>query len=648
MANLPLRIITFLSVLFIIGLTACSNDKPEGNGSAFDSGKYPSNETLLPRIQSFPDSTLTLAESLLDSAREVFKEEENHFALGEVYGKQSRLAMMQEKAVLSADLKLLASEAYQAADSLQQAILSAGMAGMKFVRLKDYPKSTEVLQYRLDLATLMNDSSHIGWSLNGLSLPYQYSHNMVQAKAYLIRAQEINKTLKDKRLEAAITLNLGNVFKHQKEFDPAIVSYQESYRISSEIGDENIKWVSLYNITGIYLERSEYTAIIEALSGWDKGRFDNIADSNKPYIHYSLARAFLGMGDISMATYHVQQSCDLSVTVSNERSKIYCFELTALLAEEKGDLEVALANLKKYHRLLEESTGEETDKQLQTIKESYDVKIRDQEITELKDQEILRQQKAKYQRSVIIGFTILSILTIMGIIFSIRSSFKSRIAHQQKEIAEAQLHFLQARMSPHFVFNALNGIQNQVLQADPFSAYEYIGKFSGLLRVITDTTTKPEILLADEIALLQNYLDLEQLRFRDGFSYTVEAEEELSSLNPKIPAMMIQPVLENAIIHGLSESGIKGIITVALSLQRDTVCCVVTDNGIGREASAQISHEEKEQHLSISTENLKKRFKALERLGYPMKPFTTTDLFDDEKASGTQVTLYLPIINTGI
>jgi len=85
---------------------------------------------------------------------------------------------------------------------------------------------------------------------------------------------------------------------------------------------------------------------------------------------------------------------------------------------------------------------------------------------------------------------------------------------------------------------------------------------------------------------------------------------------------------------------------VTLSLQKDTVCCVVRDNGIGRDASAQICKKEQEQHLSISTENLKKRFKALERLGYAMKPFTTTDLFDGEKASGTQVTLYLPIIHT--
>jgi len=115
-----------------------------------------------------------------------------------------------------------------------------------------------------------------------------------------------------------------------------------------------------------------------------------------------------------------------------------------------------------------------------------------------------------------------------------------------------------------------------------------------------------------------------------------------------IPAMMIQPVIENAIIHGLSESRKKGTISVGLSLQKDTVRCVVTDNGIGRDASAQISKQEGEQHLSISTANLKKRFKALERLGYPMEPLTTTDLFDGDKASGTQVTLYLPIINMSL
>ncbi|SER35491.1 histidine kinase [Neolewinella agarilytica] len=645
MAHLPLRISTISAFFSFFALLACSDEKAVNYAFSQGPGESFSSAPLLFQVKSLPDSTLLGSEGFLDSARRVFVEDGNHYALAVTYDRQAAVAQQKEEREKSADLSLLASSAYETADSINPAILNAGIAGMKYVELSAYAKSTQALQYRLELATTKNDSSAIGWSLNALSLPYQYSNNMDQAKDYLMQAKEINETLEDQRLEAAISLNLGNVYSEKEEYEQALTFFKESYRISDAVGHEGMKWLSLNNMANINLKQSEYTAVIEMLSGWDKGRFDNIARQNKSLLHYNLARAHLGKNNVVEANYHVDRACEMAAAVGNERGEIDCIELKALLAENKGDLAAALSNLKEFHRLEEETTGEEANKQLKTVRESYEVKIRDQEIAELKEQEILRQQHEKNQRTAMISFVILTILTIAGITFSIRYSLRSRIAHQQKEIAEAQLHFLQARMSPHFVFNALNGIQNQVLQADPFSAYEYIGKFSGLLRAITNTTSKPEILLSDEIALLQNYLDLEQLRFRDGFSYTIETEEALSSLNPRIPAMMIQPVLENAIVHGLAGLKEKGTISVALSLQDDTVCCVVTDNGIGRKASAKISKQEKEQHLSISTDNLKKRFKALERLGYPMKSFTTVDLFADEKACGTQVTLYLPIIN---
>lgn len=645
MINLPLRIVVVLSFFTLFWLTSCSSGEAYCDNTA---DQLDDTRLLLSRIQSLEDSTLHLSKALLDSAQVVFTKENDHFALGITYDLQASLAMDKGNLEESANYSLLASTAYQTVDSLLPALISIGNAGINFLELNAIVRTTEAFQKRHELAILLKDTFQIAWSLNGLSQPYHYSYNSHQTLAYLNEANELNKYLDNHQLEAAILLNIGNVYNQQKDYDQAIAYYQQSHCLSMEINFENLTWLAINNLANIYLKQGKYSSVIETLKGWDSGRFENINQNHEPLIHYNISKAYLGQGEIAMAEYHKNLNCELSNAFNNSGENINCIELTGLLAEAKGDSGLALTKLKEYHRLKEEVEGVETDNKLQAVKESYDVKVRDQEIAELKEKELLRKEQEEKQRSAIIGFIVLSGLTIIGIVGTIWSSSQSRIAKQKKEIAEAQLHFLQARMSPHFVFNALNGIQNQILQADPFSAYEYIGKFAGLLRVITNTTSKPEILLSDEIALLQNYLDLEQLRFRDGFSFTVDAEEELSSLNPMIPAMMIQPVIENAIIHGLSESRKKGTISVGLSLQKYTVRCVVTDNGIGRDASAQISKQEGEQHLSISTANLKKRFKALERLGYPMEPLTTTDLFDGDKASGTQVTLYLPIIDMSL
>lgn len=640
-------IVFVVAGIFLAGLLSCYSTENKEKGFP-STGRSAKTDSLLAQINLLKIDSTQTADSLLQAALVLFKKEDYQFGIATVYQKLSQQAYRRQERIKAADLNALAGEAYRAADSIDYAFYRTGHAGFQYLNLGEYAKSTVLLQEALELAMLSNDSLKIGWTLNDLSLPYQYSYNDAQAEVYLLEAKEINESIKDDELGGAISLNLGNIYGDREDYEKAYSAYRRANLLGVKVGNNELGGLALINMAAIHIDKFEYSEAIDMLSGWSEGKVDSLLPHDKAYFYTTLARSFLKKGQTDQAVLHVTKACELALETGESRNKIECLELKSLLAEKRGDMVSALTNLKEFHQLEKEITGEKTDKQLRSIKESYEIKIRDQEITELKNEELLRQKREKNQRIKNIIIFTSSILAILGLLFSIRSSLNSRIAHQQKEIAEAQLHFLQARMSPHFVFNALNGIQNQVLQAAPFSAYEYISKFSSLLRVITNTTSKPEISLSDEIALLRNYLDLEQLRFRDGFSSTVDAEGELLSLNPMIPAMMIQPVIENAIIHGLSESEKKGEISVRLSLQKDTVCCVVTDNGIGREASTEISKKEKEHHLSISTENLKKRFIALERLGYPMKPFTTLDLFDGGKASGTQVTLYLPIIGPNI
>jgi len=176
-------------------------------------------------------------------------------------------------------------------------------------------------------------------------------------------------------------------------------------------------------------------------------------------------------------------------------------------------------------------------------------------------------------------------------------------------------------------------------------AYNYLGKFSDILRVMATTATSISIPLEQEVDLINNYLALEKLRFRDGFTYSVDVSPELVDTKYKVPGMLVQPVVENAIVHGVSNLTYQGDIQVFFQRFGEGVRVVVSDNGRGRKAGGIIAEKEKGKHLSIATENASNTLKALRAMGYKDADINTLDLFhEDGRPVGTQVTIYLPFL----
>jgi LytS/YehU family sensor histidine kinase len=201
-------------------------------------------------------------------------------------------------------------------------------------------------------------------------------------------------------------------------------------------------------------------------------------------------------------------------------------------------------------------------------------------------------------------------------------------------------------MNPHFMFNAINGIQNQILTAKKMEAYGYLGKFADLLRTITINSDSTTIALKQEIHFLKTYLELEKLRFRTGFNFAFEGVEELPDLKRRIPAMMIQPFVENAIMHGLSTLSYPGKLEVIFEPLSWGVRCIVRDNGRGRAAGRERTANEPSNHLSITYRNTEARILSLRESGYSLTAIEVHDLVEEGVAKGTQVELYLPFLPT--
>lgn len=174
------------------------------------------------------------------------------------------------------------------------------------------------------------------------------------------------------------------------------------------------------------------------------------------------------------------------------------------------------------------------------------------------------------------------ILIIGGLIFlryHKRSKERLQKSAQEKQLASLKLKSIRSQLNPHFMFNALTSIQNLINKNNIEEANFYLSKFAGLTRQVLDSNNEELISLDEEVKLLNDYLQMEQLRF--NFKYEILVDENLNQANIEIPAMLLQPFVENAVKHGIS--GLKELGTLSIKMMADSndLLLIIEDNGKG-------------------------------------------------------------------
>lgn len=211
-----------------------------------------------------------------------------------------------------------------------------------------------------------------------------------------------------------------------------------------------------------------------------------------------------------------------------------------------------------------------------------------------------------------------------------------------KDLATSQLTTLRAQMNPHFIFNALNSVQQYILQGNITEANRYLSKFSKLQREVLNHSDQDFISLEKELEVLHLYLELEQLRFDGNFNYEIKVDEAIDDDEIKIPPMIVQPFVENAIWHGLMTKQGERLVLIYFTLSSDDLLvCTVTDNGIGREAASRLKQNNHTQHKSKGLSLVYDRLNILQQqYGHTFK-VTIKDIFDNNVPAGTEVKLHI-------
>ncbi|CAL2093753.1 Histidine kinase [Tenacibaculum sp. 190524A05c] len=170
----------------------------------------------------------------------------------------------------------------------------------------------------------------------------------------------------------------------------------------------------------------------------------------------------------------------------------------------------------------------------------------------------------------------------------LKNAYEELEENKQNELSSLRFKLLKSQLNPHFMFNSINSIQNLVLKGNKHEAYDYLTKFSSFLRENLNTSEKRFITLKEETLVLEQYLELEKLRFKENFEYKLNTFKNMEYIN--IPTMIIQPYVENAIKHGLlhKKEGLRKL-EINFKIKDENLKCEIIDNGIGVIKSKEIN-----------------------------------------------------------
>jgi tetratricopeptide (TPR) repeat protein len=381
--------------------------------------------------------------------------------------------------------------------------------------------------------------------------------------------------------------------------------------------------------------------------------------NNDPFLmgaYFVKAKAFASANNYDMALQLLRKSdAHATLNAGNVEEQLDKFNLYAEVYHKLGKYDSAYRYLKKYTVLKDSVDSKKALWQLSLKLNNLQATI----VNQKKEADLaIREQMLKQQvfiRNSLIGGLFFLLLIAFFVLRNLQLSRKGEklrleqelLQSEQKqselkrEAAELEMQALRAQMNPHFIFNCLSSINRFIVKNDNKVASDYLTKFSRLIRMVLLQSQKKLIPLEDELEMLRLYLDMERMRFKNGFSYSITTNNTIDAGAIFIPPLLLQPFCENAIWHGLmhKEEG-NGQLSISITEQDGVLYCSITDNGVGRDKAALYKSKSAEKEKSLGLKITSARLDLLNGNDEKGTSFEIFDLLDDEgKAAGTAVHL---------
>jgi hypothetical protein len=245
--------------------------------------------------------------------------------------------------------------------------------------------------------------------------------------------------------------------------------------------------------------------------------------------------------------------------------------------------------------------------------------------------------------SLVIGILLISIIAAFFLYYRYQRSQKNELM-LKNNMLQSEIKALRAQMNPHFIFNSLNSIQHFIFANKKEEANEYLTAFSKLIRMTLDNSQINFIPIAEEVEFLTTYLKLEQLRLNHLFDFSFSYDDELNIMEYMIPSMMLQPFIENSIIHGITPKNSKSFIKIQFKLENNLLQCIIDDDGVGfpegYQAGQSLGRNEKD-HRSFGINALGQRIQTINQMHQTEIKFELANRYNDARdVVGARVSLF--------
>ncbi len=504
-------------------------------------------------------------------------------------------------------------------------------AGVVFSEESNYYMALENYQKALKLYLDIDQKNSISKAYNNIGIVYKSQGNYPKALEYLEKALKIQQEIGEQ--SAAVTLtNIGVIHLENGKDATAFQYYNKAYKLFEKI-DNQRGFALLNNYMGDYYKKQNNHT--NAITYYTKSLNLYEEMQNKfgaSLALYNLGQLYCDQKNFAEAMPFATKSLAYAKEIGVLDQTFHSEKLVSDLYAFQNNPEQSLLHYKNYIIARDSITNEENNKKFLRAEMDF----------EYQKKEALLIEKEKRQRQFTL-FSILAAVLLIGLVFVIfnRRQVKRRLI-LQKEVAEYEQKALHLQMNPHFVFNCLGSISSFIVQNGTDSALKYLSKFSKLMRLTLEYSKGALIPIDKEVESLQNYLELEQLRFHNKFEFSLTSSPNVE-FNMGLPPLLIQPFVENAILHGMVPKEGNGKIDVDFDVQNKQLVCTISDNGIGLTKSKEMKENSVVAHQSMALEITKKRLEIMEATISKSAQIDIKEIEEKGEIIGTRVTLRLPI-----
>lgn len=547
----------------------------------------------------------------------------------------------------------------KAGDKNSIAIPLANLGNM-YLNQSNYPLALTNFTRALKLLEETKDNFRAAEMLFSIGRIYNLEKNPEMARKYFRQAYNIHKTAGDELYMAQALSSIANTYQLQGNYDTALYYYKKLIPVFLKHNDLYRTGNAYENIAIAYENKNENEKALKNMLTAKEYYQRLNTKTDIAYVYSELADIYNAQNNIDKAIENYDTSLIYSKEINDRRLQQSVLEDLSGIYVKKNDFKKAYSLLNSSNQIKDSLFTKEKQDQLIKLQTEFETERNEKENQQLKAQNLASSLQLERNREWLIIVTAALLITgiLLFALYRNRHSkiknienlknLNSKLEEQKEEISRInsilKLKALRAQMNPHFIFNCMSSIQECMLTGRINDANIYLSKLSRLLRMVLNYSDEENISLDKELQMLTLYLQLEKVRLKNNFEFIIEIDEEISTDELLVPSLILQPIAENAIWHGLVSKTDNRKLTITSVIKHEKLFFYILDNGIGRKKAAEMKNNSLK-NTSWGIGIIEKRLSVIGQTSNTPANLIVHDLYDEAgNASGTCVELQLPLM----